>query len=216
MAEYPDASVRSALPGLPDWRVIVRHLQARFRTGNMNTGVELIRRIAEASDELNHHPDLDLRYGLVDIKLITHDSYALTKLDAELAERISRIAEDMGVLAVPAGIARIEIALDTHDMNQIKPFWQAVTGMKQHPHFESELYDPSGALPNLWFQTSEPHGVPSQRFHLDLCVPADQVEARLSAGLDAGGVLISAEQAPSFTVLADLQGNKICVCTVPN
>ena len=31
--------------------------------------------------------------------------------------------------------------------------------------------------------------------------------------IDQGGVLVSDDQAPGFTVLADPQGNQVCVCT---
>jgi DNA-binding NarL/FixJ family response regulator len=35
----------------------------------------------------------------------------------------------------------------------------------------------------------------------------------VDAALEAGGTLVSDEAAPRFTVLADPQGNKVCVCT---
>jgi 4a-hydroxytetrahydrobiopterin dehydratase len=36
---------------------------------------------------------------------------------------------------------------------------------------------------------------------------------RIAAALAAGGVLVSDEHAPRFTVLADAQGNKACITT---
>jgi 4a-hydroxytetrahydrobiopterin dehydratase len=72
--------------------------------------------------------------------------------------------------------------------------------------------DGAGALPSLWFQRTDPHETPRQRFHLDIWVPHDVAEARIAAALEAGGTLVSDSEAPSFTVLADADGNKVCVC----
>ena len=215
MSNYPAEPIRVALRSLPDWSVLVRHLQTRFRTGNFNTGLEFVNRVAAVADAAEHHPDIDLRYGYVDIKMISHDVFALTQRDVELASQVSRIAAELGISADPAQVARLELALDTHDSAQIKPFWQAVLGMEVHPLSAAEVLGPAGVLPNLWFQKCEPHGVPEQRFHLDVWVPADQAKERVAAALAAGGVLISADHAPSYTVLADLQGNKVCVCVNP-
>jgi 4a-hydroxytetrahydrobiopterin dehydratase len=44
-------------------------------------------------------------------------------------------------------------------------------------------------------------------------VPPDVADERIAAALAAGGVLVSDARAPRFTVLADAQGNKVCVTT---
>jgi 4a-hydroxytetrahydrobiopterin dehydratase len=51
------------------------------------------------------------------------------------------------------------------------------------------------------------------RIHFDLCVPHDEAQHRLDAALAAGGRLVSATRAPAFWVLADGEGNEICVTT---
>jgi 4a-hydroxytetrahydrobiopterin dehydratase len=52
-----------------------------------------------------------------------------------------------------------------------------------------------------------------QRFHVDVHVDPDQAQGRIDAALAGGGTLVSDEHAPSFTVIADPEGNKACVCT---
>jgi len=44
-------------------------------------------------------------------------------------------------------------------------------------------------------------------------VPHAQAEARIAAAIAAGGHLVTDEFAPSWTVLADAEGNEACVCT---
>jgi hypothetical protein len=38
-------------------------------------------------------------------------------------------------------------------------------------------------------------------------------EQRIAAAVAAGGIVVDDSQAPSFTVIADQDGNKACVCT---
>ena len=71
--------------GLEDWRVLLRSLQASFRTGSMAKGVEFAARIGAAADEANHHPDLTITYPRVHVLLTTHDANGLTTRDVELA-----------------------------------------------------------------------------------------------------------------------------------
>ena len=51
------------------------------------------------------------------------------------------------------------------------------------------------------------------RIHFDISVPDDEAEARVAAAIEAGGRLVSSERARSFWVLADVEGNEVCVCT---
>lgn len=188
-------------------------LQARFRTGDFGTGLAMVQRIGAAAEEANHHPDLDLRYTHLNVRLVSHDVEAKTQRDVDLARRISEIAAELGVTSDPASISRVEIGLDTWDAEEIKPFWTAVLGLDEHPRFSDDLRDTEGDLPTLWFQRTEQHDEPRQRFHLDIRVPPEVAEERIAAALAAGGTVVSREREPRFVVLADPQGNKVCVCT---
>jgi 4a-hydroxytetrahydrobiopterin dehydratase len=56
-------------------------------------------------------------------------------------------------------------------------------------------------------------GPQRNRIHLDVWVPHDQAEARIAAAIAAGGHLVTDQQAPSWWVLADAEGNEACVAT---
>ncbi|MGD7706440.1 4a-hydroxytetrahydrobiopterin dehydratase [Microlunatus sp. Y2014] len=175
--------------GVDDWRSMHETLQARFRPADFAAGLEFVNAIGAAADEMDHHPDIDLRYGLVNVRLVSHDVHAKTQRDVDLARRISELAAERGIRSDPAAVSMVEIGLDTWDADEIRPFWQAVLGVSRHLRFTGDLVDPEGHLPTIWFQTCEPHEVPQQRFHLDIRVP------------------------PEVAELADAQGNKVCVCT---
>jgi len=199
--------------GLSDWRQLFEALLTRFLTGDFATGLQLVGRIGELAEEANHHPDVDLRYPHVNVRLFSHDVFGVTSRDVDLARVISTVAAELGVRADPTATSVVEIALDTWDHEEIKPFWRAVLGMGDHPQYDSELRDLSGSQPTLWFQETERHDEPRQRFHLDVRVPPEVADSRIAEAIAAGGTLVTDEHAPRFWVLADAHGNKACVTT---
>jgi 4a-hydroxytetrahydrobiopterin dehydratase len=199
-----------AAMGLTDWRPIMGSLVTRFRTGDFTTGLTMVNRIAEVAEAMNHHPDLDLRYPHLDVELTSHDAGGKTERDVTLARRISEIAAELGVTAAPELAVRVDWGINTWDGPEIKPFWDAVFGLEK-PHPE-EVVDPAGVLPNIWFQETDRHETPRQRWHPDVWVPPELVSARVEAAVAAGGQVVD-DSDPSFTVLADPQGNRVCLCT---
>lgn len=197
--------------GLDDWRLLARALHARFRTGDFATGLRLLNDIGAAAEDANHHPDLDLRYTHLDVALMSHDAIGITQRDVDMARRISELAAAVGVRPQPDKVARLELALDTADKPAQVRFWSAVLGVEAAS--EDDIIDFSEQIPTLWFQDTEPHEQPRQRFHVDFWVPADVAQGRIQAALAAGGTLVSDAEAPSFWVLADPEGNKVCICT---
>ena len=198
---------------LSDWRRLFETLRTRYVTKSFATGLELVNRIGALAEEANHHPDVDLRYPTVAVTLWSHDVGGVTSRDVDLARRISDAAAELGVEADPSSLSVIERALDTADHQEIKAFWRAVLGMTDDPENDTQLFDLAGSLPTLWFQETTPHDEPRMRFHLDVRVPPEVVDARIAAALEAGGTLVTDEFAPRFWVLADPQGNKVCVTT---
>jgi len=194
---------------LPDWRFISSALHTRFRTGDFATGLRLVDAIGEAAEAAGHHPDLDLRYPHVNVKVWTHDAYGVTELDLSLAMQISEIAAGLGIAAEPAAVSVLELALDTPDFATIKPFWQAALGYRSNPHTDDEVRNDDADLPTLWFQGSGSEE-PRQRFHLDIRIPPEVVRGRIAAAVAAGGTIV--DETPTFVVLADADGNRMCVC----
>ena len=213
MADPLTFTAVQAEEGLADWRMMFQTLETRFRTATFDRGLALVAGIGEAAAELDHHPEIDLRAATLHVRLISRDVFGVTSADLELARRISALAEDLGVDADPGAVEVVELALDTPDHAEIKPFWRAVLGYEDHPLHDREVRDLQGIGPALWFQRTDPHDEPRQRFHLDVRVPPEVAGPRIDAALAAGGTLVTDEHAPAFTVLADPQGNKACVTT---
>ena len=202
----------TAADGLADWRVLLRSVHATFATGSFATGVELVARIGDAADAANHHPDVTLTYPRVAVAITTHDADGLTDLDIDLARTISHIARDLGVAVEPAAPGLLELAIDAVDIPVVRRFWHAVLDLPGDADAD-ELVDGRGRYPTIWFQQMDEPRPQRNRIHLDLHLPPDLVERRLAAAIAAGGTLVSDDEAPSYRVVADPEGNEVCLCT---
>ena len=199
---------------LPDWRMLIDRLHASFDTGDFVTAVRLVDAIARAAEAMGHHPDLDLAYGRLDVRLVSHDVGGVTSRDVVLARTISDLALAAGVTSHPERTSVLELGLDTADEAEIRPFWAALLDYETVEAWgEIQIRDVTGRRATIWFQPSEPHDVPRQRWHLDLRIPPEVVEDRIAAAIEAGGELVDATAAPAFWVLADPQGNRACLTT---
>lgn len=204
-ADFHDAD------GVDDWRVVLGAARAHFATGSFATGLALVAEIGRLAEEANHHPDVQLRYGDVGVSLVSHDVGGLSERDVVLARRISEAASALDVAADTSRPQRVEIAVDAHVREDVLPFWRTLLGYQADG--EDALRDPRGTDPAVWFQEMEPRREGRNRLHLDVWVPHDQAESRVTAAVAAGGELVSDAEAPSFWVLRDAEGNEACVCT---
>ena len=199
--------------GLDDWRLLAQALHARFHTGDFVTGLAFVTAVTELAEQAGHHPDVTLTYPFVDLKLVSHDVSRVTRRDLDLARRISEIAREQGVDADPGATTEIELALDTADLAAVGPFWSALLTGRPDSRTGDDVVDPGGRVPLLWFQHTDAHDTPRQRFHLDVWVPHDLAGERIAAAVAAGGRVVDDGNAPAFVVLADPEGNRACVCT---
>jgi 4a-hydroxytetrahydrobiopterin dehydratase len=199
--------------GLDDWRQLAQGLHGRFLSGDFVSGLRFVTAVAEAAERAHHHPDVTLTYPFVDLKLISHDVARLTRRDLDLAAQISTIALDQGISAAPSAVSELELALDTADLAAVGPFWAALLTGRTDSLVGEDVIDRGGRMPLLWFQHTDAHETPRQRFHVDLWVPHDLAQERIAAAVAAGGRVVDDERAPSFVVLADPEGNRVCVCT---
>ncbi|GIF00688.1 VOC family protein [Paractinoplanes rishiriensis] len=213
---------------LTDWRKLGQGLHARYLIGDFGAGARFATAVAEV---VGHLPRVTIGSGYVDLKLISDDAVYrddagaahrvewVTRNDVESAHRITEIAAEHGLTADPAGITVVELALDTAHAATIAPVWAALltgsTDARGRGTIGDDVRDATGRVPILWFQDTDEHDAPRQRFHLDVWVAPEVVAERIAAAVAAGATVVDDSHAPSFTVLADQDGNKACVCTTP-
>jgi 4a-hydroxytetrahydrobiopterin dehydratase len=216
--------------GLSDWRKLGQGLHARYVVGDFAAGVRFLAAVGEAGDEPGHHPRVRMGDGFVELKLLSDDAVYrddeggehvvdwVTQKDLDLARRITAIAAEQGVRADPASITAIELALDTAHAAAVAPVWAALlTGSTEacgRGTLSDDVRDATERVPILWFQETDEHETPRQRFHIDVQVPYDVAEQRIAAAVAAGAVVVDDSRAPWTTILADQDGNKACVGTM--
>jgi 4a-hydroxytetrahydrobiopterin dehydratase len=191
--------------GVGDWCVLFDGAVARFATGTFERGAALVAEIARLAEEAGHHPDVDLRYSAVVVRLVSHDVGDISRRDQALAARISAAARGLGIAAEPAGVQTVQITIVAYDVAAVLPFWQAALGYDRRG--DGDLVDPLGRGPGVAFQ---PLGHPmthSNRIHVDISVPRGEARARVDAMLAAGGRLTADTREPHWWSLADPEGN---------
>jgi 4a-hydroxytetrahydrobiopterin dehydratase len=197
--------------GVDDWRVLFSGASAYFRTGSFATGVAFVDAIGSLADAANHHPDVDLRYPGVTVRLTTHEVHGLSDRDVELARAISAAARELDVPADPTGLKAVQVTVDALVGSRVMPFWRALLGYREAG--EADLVDPNGSEPPFWFQPMDAPRTQRNRLHIDVSVPHDQAEERIAAAVAAGGRLVSDAHAPAWWTLADAEGNEADVAT---
>ena len=89
MADLLDAdSVRNAVAVLDGWEggpdAIVRTVGLR----SFPAAIEVVDRVARIAEEMDHHPDIDIRWRTLTFRLSTHSAGGLTAKDFDLASQI--------------------------------------------------------------------------------------------------------------------------------
>jgi 4a-hydroxytetrahydrobiopterin dehydratase len=211
MAVYITPKQFHAAEGVEDWRVLWSVAFALYRTGDFATGVTLVEQIGRLAGATGHHPDLNLRAGVLEVRLVTKDRWALTETDLDLARQISAAAAALGVPADPGSIRTWEFALDAVDVDKVRTFWCAVLGYELAG--DSDIADPDGLYPAVYVQKMDAMREGRNRIHIDVGVPHEQAEARVAAALAAGGRMVNDRFAPTWWTLADPEGNEVDLAT---
>ena len=79
----------------PDWSGTTQQLSRSIEFADFLTAVEFINRLAPRCEELDHHPDLDLRWRRVDVVLATHSAGGVTDMDVTLAAIVDDVASGL-------------------------------------------------------------------------------------------------------------------------
>jgi 4a-hydroxytetrahydrobiopterin dehydratase len=206
------------------WRYVLGVLCASVRVTSLAQATEVAARaVAACGDDADEHLWMDVRRDRVVLGLQSLATASVTPRDVRLARDISAAVGGFGLLTgpdvggeFPRSVQLVEIAVDTLDIAAVRPFWKAVMGYVDEADAtgpEDPLIDPFRQGPAIWFQQMDAPRPQRNRIHFDISVPHDEAHHRIQAALAAGGVLRSDSRAPAFWVLADREGNEVCVTT---
>ena len=84
------------LADLPGWTGTGEALTAAYDAPDFAAAIRLVTEAADAAEQMNHHPDIDIRWKVTHWRLSTHSAGGVTQLDVELAHRIAQAAALVG------------------------------------------------------------------------------------------------------------------------
>lgn len=92
MALLSDSEIDERLDGLPEWRREGDAIVRTFDRDDFVGAVRFIDSLVEPAEEMGHHPDLEVSWKDVTVRLSTHSQGGITAADFELAEQIDALA----------------------------------------------------------------------------------------------------------------------------
>lgn len=195
----------------PGWRHLLDRLHLTVDAESFPAALDFAAQVGALAARHDQVLEIDVRRSLV--RLVAGDvaTHAVRDEDVALANAITELVVSEGLTPAHAQLSEMEIAIDTMDRSAIMPFWAAV--LQYVESNDDAISDPNGRGPTYWFQQMDEPRSQRNRFHIDVTVPHDEAARRIQRALDAGGRLLSDERAPSFWILADADGNEVCICT---
>jgi 4a-hydroxytetrahydrobiopterin dehydratase len=205
---------------LPDWTVVDGRLELSVRAKDFTQAIEFVNRFTNFAEAQDHHPDFEIRYNTIRMRLLSHDVGHLTDRDIRFATSVDVLIEEMNLKRQPEKITRTQLVLVSTNVEAIKPFWQAVFDYKTAKNDENMIVDRSDVLPPIRFHQFTDTEASTEdlklsgglgKAHLDVFVPADQAQKRVQNAVEAGGKLLNDTDAPAEWELADMDGNRVFV-----
>jgi 4a-hydroxytetrahydrobiopterin dehydratase len=92
------AQLERELAALPDWKHSGKEISKTYKLSSFAFAIEFVRQVGELAALADHHPDIDIRFDKVKIRLTTRAAGGVTGQDVALAHQIERLLE-----ADPAG-----------------------------------------------------------------------------------------------------------------
>lgn len=219
MTHVTSAEAQEQLPG---WTVVDGRLEISVRAKDFTQAIEFINRFTNFAEAQDHHPDFEVRYNTIRMRVLSHDVGHLTDRDIRFATAVDVLIEEMQLKRQPEKIARTHLVLVSADVAAIKPFWQAILNFKEVKGDENLLVDRSDVLPAIRFHQFADTSASTDevnlsgalgKAHLDVFLPADQATSRVQAAVEAGGKLLNDTAEPTEWELSDADGNRIFVRT---
>ncbi len=91
MSRLTDAEIEKEVTELSGWRLEDRTIVRELELKDFAQAIELVNRVAELAEEMNHHPDISISWNKVKLSLTTHSAGGLTGNDFRLAGQIEKL-----------------------------------------------------------------------------------------------------------------------------
>lgn len=93
MSTLTDDEARRAISDLSGWELAGGELVKQYVLEGFPAAIAFVNRIAERAEAADHHPDLEINYNRVRVRLRTHSADGITDRDTALAHEIEEVTE---------------------------------------------------------------------------------------------------------------------------
>jgi 4a-hydroxytetrahydrobiopterin dehydratase len=91
MPAFTNKQVSLHLKAVPNWSKRAQTILRTFKFEGFLKSIDFVNRIARKAQKSNHHPDIDIRFNQVTLKLATHDEGGITQKDFSLARQCDEV-----------------------------------------------------------------------------------------------------------------------------
>lgn len=91
-----DDEVSARLDELNGWTGDTTEIRRSYSAPDFPAAITLVVAVADHAEQLDHHPDMDIRWRTVHFTISTHSAGGVTALDFDLARRIDASADAIG------------------------------------------------------------------------------------------------------------------------
>ena len=95
MEKLTQKKIEASLKTINNWKLVDNSIQKHFIFNDFNEAMDIVNKIAEIANELNHHPEWYNVYNKLEITLNTHDVNGLSELDFTFAKKINLLIENL-------------------------------------------------------------------------------------------------------------------------
>jgi 4a-hydroxytetrahydrobiopterin dehydratase len=91
MSLLSDAEIAEFLEAHPGWSRSGNEIDRTFQFPDFVESIGFVAEVAVFAEKANHHPDIDIRWNKVTLRLSTHSEGGLTDKDVDLATRFDNL-----------------------------------------------------------------------------------------------------------------------------
>lgn len=91
MTLLSDIEIQRELGALPGWTRKGNEIAKTYQFDGFPPAIAFAQALVPIAEGMNHHPDLDIRYNRVTVRLSTHSEGGITKRDLSQAKQIEAL-----------------------------------------------------------------------------------------------------------------------------
>jgi 4a-hydroxytetrahydrobiopterin dehydratase len=83
--------IKAALAKVPNWQRDGPAIRRTFACQDFTGSIKFVNAVAKAANKADHHPDIEIQWDKVSLRLTTHSSGGLTENDFALAAKLDEL-----------------------------------------------------------------------------------------------------------------------------